>query len=861
VKPLPLLEPSASPVVAERPDARYRVEGMDCASCARTLERVVAGVEGVRNARVSFGSASLELWGDPQADSVLAAVARAGFSARPAALYRRAAPSAPFWRRDPRAVSTCLAFLILASAVVASLVSAPRVVAEPLYLASMVVGGWPVLRAALAALRRRSLDMNVLMALAAIGAVGVGAYAEGAWVLALFALGTTLETFALDHTRRSVEALAELAPEEARVLEFGAERLVPVDGVAVGTLIAVRPGERLPLDGVIESGTSSVDESPINGESVPADRGPGDAVYAGSLNQLGALVVRTTQLAADSTIARIVELVEQAQGSRAPSERLVDRFARVYTPLVFVTALLVATIPALFGADGSTWIYRALALLIVACPCSLVISIPVAVISAIGAAARNGVLIKGGEALEDLARVRVVILDKTGTLTTGTPRLATIRAFGGLDEDEALRLAASLERNSEHPLAAALTRAAADRGIALAETDQLTALPGRGIDARLDGRALWAGGPRLAAERLGASLPASVAELEAQGETVIFLGEADRALAAFGLRDEARPEARTAVAGLRGSGVERVVMLTGDNDAVARSVADHVGIDEYQASLLPEEKLARVREFEHAIGAVAMVGDGINDAPALAAARVGVAMGAAGSAVALDSANVALMGDDLSRLPMAIDLARRAVRIMRQNVVASLLVKGFVVALVPFGLVTLWMAVAADMGMSLLVTLNGLRLLRTRRREAPPAIAGAENAGAAIEAASCSCCTPPGAAESNLAIVAAPVLVPPSGCTLDATAFIQRRDEFRALFRRALVSIDRPDTRSARLHLNAAYETEVRDLVEREQQCCGFFDFAIDAASETLVIDVRVPTECEAALTNLLGLAPVALRD
>ena len=503
MKGLPLLDPSVPPELAERPDARYRVEGMDCGSCARTLERVMGGVEGVRSARVSFGSASMELWGDAHEDSVLAAVARAGFSARPAAARRPAGTDVPFWRRDPRAVSTCLAILILAVAVVASLLSAPRTVAEPLYLISMVVGGWPVVRAAAAALRRHSLDMNVLMALAAVGAVAVGAYAEGAWVLVLFALGTTLETFALDRTRRSVAALADLAPEEARIVEHGVERLVPVDAVAVGTLIVVRPGERLPLDGVIESGASSLDESPINGESVPADRGPGDIVYAGSLNQLGALVVRTSQAAADSTIARIVQLVEQAQGSRAPSERLVDRFARIYTPLVVVASLLVATVPALFGADASTWVYRALALLIVACPCSLVISIPVAVISAIGAAARSGVLIKGGEALENLSRIRVVTLDKTGTLTAGRPRLATIRTFNTSDKSEALQLVASLERHSEHPLAAALVRAAADRGITLSDTDDLTALPGRGIEATLDGRALWAGSPRLAAERLG----------------------------------------------------------------------------------------------------------------------------------------------------------------------------------------------------------------------------------------------------------------------------------------------------------------------------------------------------------------------
>jgi Cd2+/Zn2+-exporting ATPase len=857
VKALPLLEASVPLELGERPDARYRVEGMDCGSCARTLERVMGGVDGVRSARVSFGSASMELWGDAPEDSVLAAVARAGFSASPAATRRPPAPDVPFWRRDPRTVSTCVAILILAVAVVASLASASRLVAEPLYLASMVVGGWPVGRAAVAALRQRSLDMNVLMSLAAVGAVGVGAYAEGAWVLVLFALGTTLETFALDHTRRSVAALAELAPEEARIAEHGVERLVLVDEVAIGTLIVVRPGERLPLDGVIESGASSVDESPINGESVPADRGPGDAVFAGSLNQLGALVVRTTQIAADSTIARIVELVEQAQGSRAPSERLVDRFARIYTPLVVAAALLVATVPALFGADGSTWVYRALALLIVACPCSLVISIPVAVISAIGAAARNGVLIKGGEALENLSRIRVVTLDKTGTLTAGAPRLATIRTFDASD-DEALRLVASLERHSEHPFGAALVRAAADRGIVLADADELTALPGRGIDATLDGHALWAGGPRLAAERLGA-LPASVGELEATGQTVILLGEADRPLAAFGLRDEARPEAAAAIAALRHNGAERIVMLTGDNDAVARSVAERVGIDEVHASLLPEEKLARVRELEQTTGSVAMVGDGINDAPALAAARVGVAMGAAGSAIALDSANVALMSDDLSRLPLAMDLAQRAMRIMHQNIAASLLVKGFVVVLVPFGLVTLWMAVAADMGMSLLVTLNGLRLLGTRLRETPAAIASVEDATAVSEAASCSCCTPHVAAERDLAIADRSASLSSSGCTLDAASFIEREAEFRALFLRALQSIERHDARSARLQLDAAHEAEARDLIEREQQCCEFFDFAIDAAGGELVIDVRVPAGSEAALSSLLGLAPPSL--
>jgi Cd2+/Zn2+-exporting ATPase len=712
VKQLPLLEPTSDPArPPARPDARFRVEGMDCAACARTVEKAVTGLDGVREARVSFGAGSLDLWGDPAAGAVEGAVSRAGYRAtRREERSRTTRPS--FWRSDPRALSTLAGLALLVVAVAADLSGAPRAVAEPLYLISMAAAGWPIARAALVGLRRRSLDMNVLMTLAAVGAVGIGSYAEGAWVLVLFALGTTLETFALDRTRRSVEALAELAPLEAIVLEEGAEQAVPVDDVPVGARILVRPGERVPLDGVVESGESSVDESPITGESVPVERGVGDSLFAGTRNQLGALVVRTTSTAADSTIARIVELVEQAQASRAPSERFVDRFARIYTPLVFAGALLVALVPPLFGADGSTWIYRALALLIVACPCSLVISIPVAVVSAIGAAARNGVLLKGGQALEDLARIEVAALDKTGTLTSGTPQLVAIEPLGLEDERDALRLAASLERHSEHPLGLALVEAAVSRGVELDEPERVVALPGRGVDAQLAGRLVWAGGPRLARERLAGAAPAAVAALEEQGQTVIVLGEETRPLAAFGLRDEPRDHAAATIEALGRLGVD-TVMLTGDNDAVARSVAGAVGIGEHHAGLLPEDKL-RLVEALQTRRRVAMVGDGINDAPALAAAQVGVAMGAAGSAVALETADVALLSDDLRRLPSTIATARSALAVMRQNVVASLIVKGLFVALIPFGLITLWMAVAADMGMSLLVTLNALRLLRAR---------------------------------------------------------------------------------------------------------------------------------------------------
>jgi Cd2+/Zn2+-exporting ATPase len=709
------MAPSAGEPVVAAPEGseprRFRVDGMDCAACAKTVEKAIGALDGITAAQVSFGTATLVVEGDAADEAVLRAVTRAGYRARPAA-RSASGPTVPFWRRDARALSTAASVGLLLVAVAASLLSAPRAVAEPLYLLSMVVGGWPIARAAASALARRTLDMNVLMALAAVGAVGIGAYAEGAWVLVLFAVGTGLEAMALDRSRRSVQALIDLAPAQARVLVNGAGQLIPVDDVLPGAWVAVRPGERLPLDGVVTDGASSVDQSPITGESVPVDKQPGDEVFAGTLNTMGSLTIRVSRSAADSTLSRVAALVQEAQGSRAPAERFVDRFARVYTPLVFVAAVLVATVPPAFGGDLDTWLYRALALLIVACPCSLVISVPVAVVSAVGAAAHRGILIRGGQALEDLARIETVAIDKTGTLTLGLPQLQTTLCTDGNAEDEALRLMAAVEAHSEHPLAAALRRAARERGLTTPTVTQFEALPGRGVQARVGGRALWAGGPRLACERTGAEVP-QLEHLHHAGQTVLALGEDDRVLATFGLADQPRPETAQLAARLNGHGVDRIVMLTGDAEPVARAIAKRSGLSEWRAGLLPEDKLRAVGELQQAGRVVAMVGDGVNDAPALAAADVGVAMGAVGSDVALQNADVALMSDRLDRLPEAIGLARRARSIMRTNVISSLVVKAVFVALAPVGLVTLVLAVAADMGMSLLVTLNALRLLRS----------------------------------------------------------------------------------------------------------------------------------------------------
>jgi len=716
---LPMFEPAPSadePRAKPADDARrFRVEGMDCAACARSAQKAVVALPGVESAEVSFGSASLRLVGSVGDADVIAAVERAGFTARPAGAARAGA-GRPFWRRDARSVSTSLAAALLLVAVVADLAGAPDPVAVPGYLLSMAVGGWPIARAAFSALRHRSLDMNVLMAIAAVGAVGIGASAEGAWVLVLFAVGTTLETFALDRGRRSMEALMELAPAQARVIVDGQERTVDVEAVGVGAHVVVRPGERIALDGEVLRGESSVDQAAITGESIPVDKHPGDAVFAGTLNAQGALTVRVTRVAGESTLSKVADLVEQAQASRAPSERFIDRFARIYTPLVFLAAVGLTVVPVLMGGELDMWLYRSLALLIVACPCSLVISVPVAVVSAVGGAARRGILVKGGQALEDLADVRAVAVDKTGTLTVGTPTLEQIVVLDDdFDENAALAIMASVEARSEHPLAAALIAAAHGRGLRLVEPEAFQASAGQGVKATVAGRPLWAGGPRVVADRTG-TVPVELSQLEEGGKTVVALGDEGRVLALFGLQDTPRSEAAAAIAALRDRGVTRVTMLTGDSEPAARAIAGQTGIVDWRAGLLPEDKLRAVEEIQRRDGPVAMVGDGVNDAPALAAARVGVAMGAAGSDVALQSADVALMADRLDRLAVAVGISRRTVGIMRFNVAASLLVKGVCVALAPFGLITLVVAVAADMGMSLLVTLNALRLLRSDGR-------------------------------------------------------------------------------------------------------------------------------------------------
>jgi Cd2+/Zn2+-exporting ATPase len=796
--PLDLSRPLPHETLDER--RILHVTGMDCADCAIKLQGALRRERGVRTADVNFGAATLAVAIDPRETAlpdVYRAVRRLGYDtverreaderrspdAVAAAGGGRAARS--FWLSEPRAAATLVSGAFTTAGFVA-LAAAPE--ASPwLFGAAVIAGGAYVARAAFFSLRGRQVDMNVLMTLAMIGAAAIGEWAEAALVAFLFSLGTVLQAATLERTRRAISGLMKLAPPTATVLRPHSagpgleETIVPVADIAIGDVVVVRPGERVAVDGVVTEGSAAANQSAVTGESMPVGKGPGDQVFAGSIVEGGSLRVRATAVAADTTIAKIVHMVEEAQSQRAPAESIVDRFASKYTPVVVVLAAAVAFVPPLFGASFDTWFYRGLALLIISCPCALVISTPVSILAALARATRNGVLIKGGAYLEQMAGLKAVAFDKTGTLTLGRPQVTDVVPLNGSSSGQVLRLAAALERYSEHPLAQAITDSAgspdghgvpkgavgraagagaaaentcscsgpgccaADESVEAGRTpngredherdghvhheghvhghghvdahgpdvERFRAIAGRGVRAELDGRLHFVGRPDLlGAHAHDPALVAVIERLEGQGKTAVVVGDEDGALGVIGVSDPLRPDARAAVAALRDLGVIEVTMLTGDNAETARAVAAEAGVTDVRAGLLPAQKVDAVAEIRDRAGAVAMVGDGVNDAPALAAASLGIAMGAAGTDAALETADIALMGDDLAAVPDTIRLARRTTRIIWQNIVFSIAVKAVFLVLAPLGLVSLWLAVFADMGTSLMVTGNGLRLYR-----------------------------------------------------------------------------------------------------------------------------------------------------
>ncbi|WP_223174236.1 heavy metal translocating P-type ATPase [Halorubrum aquaticum] len=767
---------------------------MDCASCAGKVEGALDR-EGVLAVDTRPTSGVVVVTHDPaviDADALVAAVEGAGYDVADADADTVADD---LWR-SPRAIATAVGgvflavglalewFLPGANPLLATVGEGVGVLgpwevsgASLAYVVAIAVAAPPILRNGYYSLRGLSLDIDLLMSIGVVAALLIDLPFEAATLAVLFSTAELLERFSIDRARTSLRELMELSPDEAVVIRDGEEETVPAAAVGVGERLAVRPGERVPLDGVVREGSGAVDESAITGESVPAEKEPGDEVYAGSINEAGYLEVEATAPAEESTIAQVVELVEAANGEETRAERFVDRFAGVYTPIVVAAAVATVVLgTVVVGGPAETWFVRGLTLLVIACPCAFVISTPVSVVSGVTAAARNGVLIKGGEHLEAAGDVDAVAVDKTGTLTTGELAVTDAVPLGGTDADDLLARATALERRSEHPVAEAIVAYGegagegdgggrdvdADRDVAGFE-----ALAGKGVRAEIDGETHYAGKPSLFEDlgfdlghahvrtdggtlegldgtgevdesggtaRLDEPEPCehgeyldlageTIPRLQAAGKTVVLVGTEARLEGVIAVADAVRPEAAWAVDRLHDLGIERVVMLTGDNERTARAIGETVGVDEVRAELLPEEKVDAVREIgAESDGGVAMVGDGINDAPALAAADVGIAMGAAGTDTALETADVALMADDLTRLPYVIDLSARAGRTIRTNIGASLGVKALLAAGAPFGYVTVAMAViVGDMGMSLGVTGNALRLGNVEPAEPPRA--------------------------------------------------------------------------------------------------------------------------------------------
>ena len=700
--------------------ADFQVEGITCLDCAQKFEKAVSEMPGVIKASLNAVTGKLTVEGRVDLAGIRQLGLEENYTIQPETERAAKAGQQSLQQVDWELRRAILSGLALVVGYGLEKFGVSAAVYIPIYVAAVVLGGWSNFRKAARALPRGNFNMSVLMSVAVVGAMAIGQYEEGASVAFLFAISEMLEGWTMEKARRSIRDLMDIAPKVAKVRRGGDEIDIPVEEIIVGDVMIILPGEKIAMDGIIIKGESAINQAAITGESMPLEKGPGAEVFAGTLNTHSVLEVEVTKRVQDTTIAKIIHMVEAASGNRAPSQAFVEKFAAIYTPIVMVLAAGIVFIPPLFfGLEWAPWIYRGLALMVVACPCALVVSTPVAIVSAISVAAKNGVLIKGGIHLEEMGSIRSIAFDKTGTLTKGEPAVTDVILLNGITEEALLTTAASVEVRSEHPLAASMVKAAEERKLEFVPTDDFSAIAGRGAQGTVNGEMVYIGNPRLFVE-LGIAMD-EIAELverlQNEGKTAMIVGTREKFLGIIAVADEVREDSAKTIAALKQAGIQHTIMLTGDNAATASAMAEKVGIDEFRSELMPQDKVAAMEELLKKYGKVAMVGDGINDAPALALATVGVAMGGAGTDTALETADIALMADDLSKLPFTIHVSKKALSIIRQNIGFSLAIKLVAILAVFPGWLTLWLAILADMGASILVTLNSLRLLRVKPEE------------------------------------------------------------------------------------------------------------------------------------------------
>ncbi|MDF9759663.1 Cd2+/Zn2+-exporting ATPase [Peribacillus simplex] len=690
----------------------YEIEGMDCGSCAKSIENHLNTLSTVKNVSVNFSTGKMKIEHSDSVENIISEVSKIGFKAS----LQSNKKSIQTNKNKSDNGLIILSGVLIALGFIGSFNGISPIMSTILYAIAMVISGYKPVKSAFYAIKSRSLDMNVLMSAAAIGAALIGEWLEGATVVWLFAIGNLLQTKSIERTRNSIRNLMDLAPPEAWV-SVGSEIIKkPVEEITVGDIIIVKPGDKIPLDGEIIQGESSVNQAPITGESIPVDKEIGDIVYAGTINENGSLEIKVTKLVEDTTISKIIHLVEEAQEQKAPTEAFVDKFASIYTPIVFILALAIMVLPPILGfGTWGDWFYKGLELLVVACPCALVISTPVAIVSAIGNAAKNGVLIKGGTFLEKAGAITAIAFDKTGTLTEGKPKVTEIKTLH-VTKDELLSIALTLEDYSTHPIAKAIVGYANEKGIQPKIGELFRSIVGKGVQATIEGNIYYGGNLKLF-EEMNVSLDdvkSHVQEIQNKGKTVVIIGTQHQVIGIIAVSDTIRETTASTLKALKQSGVNQTVMLTGDNEGSAKMIASEANVTRYFADLLPEDKVDAIKKLQNEGHKVAMVGDGINDAPALATADLGIAMGGAGTDTAMETADIVLMADNLDKLPHTMKLSRKALTIIKQNIWFSVIIKVIALVLIFPGWLTLWMAVLSDTGAALIVILNAIRLLKIK---------------------------------------------------------------------------------------------------------------------------------------------------